>query len=270
MRPLSGKVAIVTGGARGIGLTYALRLASLGANIAVTDLNLQSAEQFKREAERLVGGSLEATLRGQDVDVLLGEFNAADGEANVAFARRVHERWGRIDVLVANAGGGSDTSGSFASELKLASAIATFERNFFSTVASCTAVAPYMKAQGSGKIINIGSMAGAAAFSGRSADYAAAKAAVAHYTRMLAQDLAAHGVNVNAIAPGFIASGQWQARFAHDDPREVEEWAAKVPMGRVGTPEDCANVVQFLATSLSDYVTGEVIAVDGGMLRGAR
>lgn len=270
MKPLSGKVAIITGGARGIGLTYALRLASLGANVAVADLNLRSAEQYKREAERLAGGSLEETLRSQDVDVLLGEFNAADGEANIAFARRVHERWGHIDVLVANAGGGSNTSGSYAAELSVASVVATFERNFLSTVATCTAVAPYMKAQRGGKIITVASMAGCAAFSGRSADYAAAKAAVAHYTRMLAQDLAAHGVNVNAIAPGFIASGQWQARFAHDDPQEIEEWAAKVPMGRVGTPEDCANVVQFLATSLSDYVTGEVIAVDGGMLRGAR
>ena len=111
-------------------------------------------------------------------------------------------------------------------------------------------------------------MAGVAALNGRAADYAAAKAAVAHYTRMLAQDLAAYNVNVNAIAPGFIASGQWQARFAHDDPKEMQEWAAKVPMGRLGTPDDCTNAIQFLCTSLSDYITGQVIAVDGGMTRG--
>ena len=268
MKPLSGKVAIVTGAARGIGLTYALRLASLGANLAVTDMNLKSAEQYKLEADRLIDGSIEATLRAHDVDVLLGEFDATNSEANVDFARRVHERWGRIDVLIANAGGGSNTNGSLASQLELASVRNTFERNFYSTVATCTAVAPYMKRQRAGKIINIASMAGASALSGRAADYAAAKAAVAHYTRMLAQDLAADGVNVNAVAPGYIASGQWQARFAHDDPRELSEWAAKVPMGRLGTPEDCANVIEFLSTSLSDYVTGQVIAVDGGMTRG--
>lgn len=268
MRPLSGKVAIVTGGARGIGLTYALRLASLGANIAITDLNLKSAEQYKLEADRLVDGSLEATLRKHDVDVLLGEFDACDTEANAAFAQRVHDRWGRLDVLVCNAGGGSNTGGSFASQLELASVRNTFERNFFSTVATCTAVAPYMKSQRAGKIINIASMAGVSALSGRAADYASAKAAVAHYTRMLAQDLAPHGINVNGIAPGYIASGQWQARFAHDDPHEMQEWAAKVPLGRLGTPEDCANLIEFLSTSLSDYVTGQVIAVDGGMTRG--
>ncbi|HZR03808.1 MAG TPA: SDR family oxidoreductase [Burkholderiales bacterium] len=268
MRPLAGRVAIVTGAARGIGLTYALRLAALGANTAITDIDLKSAAQYKREADRLVDGSVEATLRNQDVDVLLGEFNAADAEANAAFARRVYDQWGRIDILVANAGGGSNSAGSFASELNDASVRSTFERNFFATVATCTAVAPYMKKQRSGKIINIASMAGAAALSGRAADYASAKAAVAHYTRMLAQDLAPFGINVNAIAPGYIASGQWQARFAHDDPQELEQWAAKVPMGRLGTPEDCADVIQFLSTSLSDYVTGQVIAVDGGMTRG--
>ena len=268
MKALSGKVAIVTGAARGIGLSYALRLASLGANIAIADMNLKSAAQYPLEAERLVDGSLEATLRAHGVEVLLGEYDASDSEANVEFVRSVHGRWGRIDVLIANAGGGSNTSGALASQLEAASARSVFERNFFSTVASCTAVAPYMKAQRAGKIINIASMAGLAALSGRAADYASAKAAVAHYTRMLAQDLASYGINVNAIAPGFIASGQWQARFAHDDPQQLKEWAAKVPLGRLGTPDDCANAIEFLSTPLSDYVTGQVIAVDGGMTRG--
>lgn len=269
MKTLSGKVAIVTGGARGIGLGYAERLASLGANIAVCDLNLKSAEQYPLEAGRLVEGSLEKTLRKHGTDVLLAEFNAADPEANKAFAAAVHARWGRIDVVVCNAGGGSDTEGSNASELKPDTILTTFERNFYSTVYTCTAVAPYMKAQRSGKIINIASLAGIMALgNGRAADYAAAKAAVAHYTRVLAQDLAPHGVTANAIAPGFIASGQWQARFGKNDQEVLDGWAKQVPMGRLGTPEDCANVVQFLSTSLSDYVTGQVIPVDGGICRG--
>ena len=269
MRELSGKVAIVTGGARGIGLTYAERLASLGANIAVCDLNLKSAEQYPLEAERLVDGSLEKTLRKYGCDVHLGEFDACDPEAVQTYAAAVHACWGRIDVLVCNAGGGSDTEGSHASVIKPESMRKAFDRNFFSTVYSCTTVAPYMKAQRAGKIINIASMAGVMALgTGRSADYASAKAAVAHYTRMLAQDLAGHGVTANAIAPGFIASGQWRARFAKNDQKMMDDWASKVPLARLGTPEDCANVIQFLSTSLSDYVTGQVIAVDGGMCRG--
>ena len=117
MKPLSGKEAIVTGGARGIGLGYAERLATLGAHIAVCDLNLKSAEQYPLEAERLVDGSLEKTLRKHDTDVFLAQFNAADAQANKAFAAAVHARWGRIDVVVCNAGGGSETEGSNASEL---------------------------------------------------------------------------------------------------------------------------------------------------------
>ena len=269
MKELNGKVAIVTGGARGIGLTYALRLASLGANIAVCDLNLKSAEQYPLEAARLIDGNLEKTLRQYDSDVHLAEFDACDPAAMQNFATAVNARWGRIDVLVCNAGGGSDTEGSHASVLKPESMKKTFDRNFFSTVYSCTAVAPFMKARRSGKIINIASMAGVMAMpAGRSADYASAKAAVAHYTRTLAQDLAAHGVTANAIAPGFIASGQFQTRFGKNDQQVLGELAKKVPLGRLGTPEDCANAIQFLSTSLSDYVTGQVIAVDGGMVRG--
>ena len=269
MKELTGKVAMVTGAARGIGLTYALRLSALGANVAVCDLNLKSAEQYPLEAERLIEGSLEKTLRQHDGDVHLGEFDACDPAAMQDFAAAVNERWGRIDVLVCNAGGGSDTEGSHASVLKPESMRRTFDRNFFSTVYSCTAVAPFMKAQRSGKIINIASMAGVMAMpAGRSADYASAKAAVAHYTRTLAQDLAPHGVTANAIAPSFIASGQFQTRFGKNDQKVLDDIAKRVPMGRLGTPDDCANVVQFLATSLSDYVTGQVIAVDGGMVRG--
>ena len=150
MRELSGKVAIVTGGARGIGLTYAERLASLGANIAVCDLNLKSAEQYPLEAERLVDGSLEKTLRKYGCDVHLGEFDACDPDAVQTYAAAVHARWGRIDVLVCNAGGGSDTEGSHASVIKPESMRKAFDRNFFSTVYSCTAVAPYMKTQRAG------------------------------------------------------------------------------------------------------------------------
>ena len=266
LKALTGKVAIVTGGARGIGLTYALRLASLGAHVATSDLNLGSAQQYPLEAERLVGGSLEKTLAQHGTEVHLAEFDAVDQEANERFAQAVHARWGRIDVVICNAGGGSDTEASFASELKLASARTTFDRNFFSTVATCTAVAPFMKAQRSGKIVNISSMAGVMSGGGRSADYAAAKAAVAHYTRKLAHDLAPHGATANAIAPGYIASGQFRARFGKNDEAVLQDIAKLVPLGRLGTPEDCANVIEFLSTSLSDYVTGQVIPICGGMV----
>ncbi len=265
---LRGKVAIVTGGARGMGLSYAERLASLGAKIAVSDLHLDSAKAYAFEADRLVAGDLESTLKRYQTDVFLAQVDAADPDATQRFVHDTRSRWGRVDIVVCNAGGGSDTQGSFASQLSLDAIMTTFNRNLFSTMNTCRAVAPIMQEQKSGKIVNIASLAGIMAYGpGRAADYATAKAAVAHYTRVLAQEMAPYGVTVNAIAPGLIATGQWQARFGKNDAATLDNFAKSVPLGRLGTAGDCTNVVQFLTTSLSDYVTGQVIAVDGGISR---
>jgi 3-oxoacyl-[acyl-carrier protein] reductase len=270
MKSLAGKVAVVTGGARGLGLEYALRLASLGADVAVCDKNLHSASEYEEESLRLVNGSVADTIARAGARHLVREVDVSRRVQVDAFIKEVRAEFGRIDVLVCNAGGGGNLGGSQASQLEEESTRATLDRNYMSTVFSATAVAPFMKAQRSGKIINIASFMGSMALgAGLGADYAVAKAAVSHYTRYLAQDLAEHGVTANAIAPGFIATGQFKTRLLAADPARHAEWLSSIPLKRFGEPGDCANLVAFLSTAASDYITGQVICIDGGLMRGA-
>ena len=141
------------------------------------------------------------------------------------------------------------------------------EMNLFGTVYSCNAVAPIMKQQHSEKIITVSSVAGTApSADGGYAHYGAAKAAIAHYTRYLAQDLGPFGITVNCTAPGVIATGRIMATVILGSSNR--DRAELVALRRLGTVEDCAKVVEFLATDLSDYVTGTVIPIDGGLVRG--
>src|ERR1700745_1243131 len=192
-----------------------------------------------------------------------------DPEAVEAMVARVIQEWGRVDVLVANAGGGRgrpmDTNAS-----TLASALLQLvtEMNLFGTVYSCNAVAPTMKQQRSGKIITVSSVAGTApSADGGYAHYGAAKAAIAHYTRYLAQDLGPFGITVNCIAPGVIATGRIMQTVIPGSSNSNRDRAEQVALRRLGTVEDCAKVVEFLATDLSDSISGAVIAIDGGLAR---
>jgi 3-oxoacyl-[acyl-carrier protein] reductase len=143
------------------------------------------------------------------------------------------------------------------------------EMNLFGTIYSCNTVAPVMKQQRSGKIITVSSVAGTApSVDGGYAHYGAAKAAIAHYTRYLAQDLGPFGITANCIAPGVIATGRIMATVIPGSVQRNRDRAELVALRRLGTVEDCAKVVEFLATDLSDYVTGAVIPVDGGLVRG--
>jgi 3-oxoacyl-[acyl-carrier protein] reductase len=205
MDKLDGKVAIVTGAARGLGRAYAKRLAGLGAKVAVADLNLRSYEEFEAEAEAkdMTADSTVAEIEAVGGTALGIEMDVSDHEAVEAMVARVVQEWGRVDVLVANAGGGRgrpiDTK---ASALDPALLHLVTEMNLFGTVYSCNAVAPIMKQQRSGKIITVSSVAGTApSADGGYAHYGAAKAAIAHYTRYLAQDLGPFGITANCIAP---------------------------------------------------------------------
>jgi 3-oxoacyl-[acyl-carrier protein] reductase len=268
MGKLDEKVAIVTGAARGLGRAYAKRLAGLGAKVAVADLDLRSYEEFEAEAKDMTGDSTVAEIEASGGTALGIEVDVRDQEAVEAMVARVVKEWGRVDVLVANAGGGRgrpmDTK---ASTLDPALLQLVTEMNLFGTVYSCSAVAPIMKQQRSGKIITVSSVAGTApSADGGYAHYGAAKAAIAHYIQYL--DLGPFGITANCIAPGVIATGRIMATVIPGSIQSNGDRAELVALRRLGTVEDCAKVVEFLATDLSDYVTGAVIPIDGGLVRG--
>lgn len=265
MGELQDKVAIVTGAARGLGRAYALRLAALGCKVAACDINLKSHEEFEEEAEQMSAGSVVDEVVASGGSAMGFEFDVSDRASVDAMVADVNSAWGRVDVLVANAGGGrgslAETKASIVSPelLELVTKI-----NLFGTVHCCSAVAPIMKEQRSGKIITVSSHAGqVAGLGGGYAHYGANKAAIAHYTRYLAQELGRFGINVNCVSPGMIATARVMKLVEGKDDGVMKEIALR----RYGTPEDCANVIEFLATDLSRYVTGALIPIDGGWNR---
>lgn len=266
MGKLTGKVAVVTGAARGLGRAYALKLAKLGADVGIIDIDLKSYEQFEGE---FIGEQYETV-----VDELkeLG-VKAFGAEADISKKDQVQEAFseitkhlGEVDILVANAGGGTGPlEGNKASEIKPNELQIVLERNLFGTIHSVEAVAAGMKKKGSGKIVTVTSVTGLQAQPGGNySHYAATKAAIVNYTKYLAQDLGPYNITVNAIAPGYIGTGRLNEQFKKAG---VETYSDQTALKRLGTPEDCANVIEFLTTNQSDYVTGTVIDVTGGLLR---
>lgn len=269
MRSLDGKVAVVTGGARGIGRGYAKRLAALGARVAVLDIDLRSYREFEDEADSMTAPGTVAEIEAAGGLACGLQVDVTDPQAARAAVEQIIALWGRVDVLVANAGGGSGSPATTkAGSLDPAELAFVTATNLFGTVHSVIAVVPFMKEQRSGKIITVGSLAATRpSADGSLAHYAAAKAAIAHYTRYLAQDLGPFGITANCIAPGVTASGRIAATVLAGEVQN-SPLIETIALRRIGTVEDCANVLEFLATSLSDYVTGAVIPVDGGMRTG--
>jgi 3-oxoacyl-[acyl-carrier protein] reductase len=271
MGKLDGKVAIVTGAARGLGRAYARRLADLGARVAVTDLDLQSYGEFEAERAAMNGSTTVEEIRAEGGEALGFEFDVGDRTAVFDMVADVKRAWGRVDVLVANAGGGRGTTQETkASEVDPELMELVVRMNLYGTYHCCSAVAPVMKAQESGRIVTVASYAGSVAGpSGGYAHYGAAKAAIAHYSRYLAQELGPYNINVNCIAPGFIGTGRIMAKMQDESgtARAAPKLSDQIALRRYGTPEDCAKVIEFLATDLSDYVTGALIPIDGGWNR---
>lgn len=263
---IAGKTALVTGGARGLGRSYALQLAERGANVAIADVDLAAYEEYEREREQVTEESVEAEIESHGVESIGIEVDVTDPAEVEAMAEEVDDAFGSIDIVVANAGGGVGAPDETrASDIPLDDLHATVERNLYGTIYTCMAVAPYMKEQGSGKIITVSSQAGREATpTGGYAHYGAAKAGIIMYTKYLAQDLGEHGVTANVIAPGYIGTGRLMESFER---RGVETFEKQVALGRLGEPEDCAPVVEFLASDASRYVTGTVIPIDGGSTR---
>ena len=274
-RKLSGKTALITGGARGLGRAYALRLAGLGADIAIIDRNLQAASVYEFEKQQLTAETVMAECEALGVRAIGLEVDLTNRAATESAVASVVEKLSRIDIAICNAGGGTVTfaderkttpGANDAGDLVTTATPSDFTDETLSRVLdinvqtcmyTCAAVAPIMKRQRSGKIITVSSTAGVDA-KGSYFPYGTAKAAIIHYTRALAQELGPFGINVNSIAPGIIRTGRLGDR---------SHLADGIALRREGTAEDCAGVVEFLATDLSAYVTGRTILIDGGMLR---
>lgn len=247
-KKLTGKVALVTGAGRGLGRAYALHLAGLGADVVVNDISLQAHIEYDEE---LSADSVSDEIEALGVRSLGIEADVTQVDQVQAMVERIEQAFGRLDILVTNAGGAL-----FGQDFPR-----TLDLNLMGTILCCQAVAPLMKRQRSGKIVTVGSQAGLIGRSG--SPYAVSKAGVIHYTRGLAAELGPYNINVNCIAPGWILSSRAiaQGRAEKEKRAQLE---SQIALGRLGLPEDCAKVVEFLVTDLSDYVTGQTICVCGG------
>jgi NAD(P)-dependent dehydrogenase (short-subunit alcohol dehydrogenase family) len=259
---LSGKVAMVTGAARGIGRACALRLAAAGADVVVVDRDLAAAKEF---GEQLTASGVAAEVAALGRRSAEYELDLVDAQATRRLVAEVAGRFGRIDVLVAMAGGAiTPMEGSLPSTMPAADVERVFQVNLTTAVNTAQAVAPVMVGQGSGSIVTVTGASAIAAFpGGRLAHYGAAKLAVLHYTRSLASELGPAGVRANCVSPGTTLSSRVAAQ-AQDRGLGTAEQAAAVPLGRLGTPEDIAGAVLFLAGDLAGFVTGQCLSVCGG------
>ena len=244
---LKGKCAIITGASRGLGKAIALKLASLGANIV---LNYRSSEKEAVEVEN------EIKEMGVEVISVKGDISKlAEVENLVAVAK---EKFGNIDIMINNAGITKDTLILRMKEEDFDSVIDVNLKGVFNCLKSIT---PIMVKQKHGKIISISSVVGISGNAGQ-VNYAASKAGIIGMTKSLAKEVGSRGINVNAVAPGFIETDMTDAL----GDKVKEEAKKSIPLKRLGKAEDVANVVAFLSSESSDYVTGQVIQVDGGML----
>jgi 3-oxoacyl-[acyl-carrier protein] reductase len=244
---LTGKVALITGGAFGIGESITRKLASLGAHVVINyNKSVQPAQTLKSELEAL----------GSQVEIV--QANISSFEEAAQLVEKAIARFGRIDILVNNAGITQDSLIMRMNEDQFDQVIQT---NLKGSWAMSKHVIKYMVKQRAGKIINISSVVALTGSAGQT-NYAASKAGVIGLTKALAREVAKRGITVNAIAPGLIRT-QMTASL---DEAILKSYLEQIPMGRPGEAEEVANLVGFLASDLANYITGQTIAIDGGMV----
>lgn len=250
MQLLAGKKVLITGGTAGIGREIALQFAAQGAHVAIFGTHLERSEQVAKELE-LARVALDQRFQALVVNV--SDKSCVDGAVG-----SILSQWGQIDILINNAGITRDGLLMRMSEEDWDQVINV---NLKSVYNLCHAlVRPMVKAK-RGKIINISSVVGLTGNAGQT-NYAASKSGMIGFTKALAQELATRNICVNCIAPGFIQTKMTEVL----NQEQREALVKKIPMGRMGTPQDIANAAIFLASSFSDYMTGQVLTVDGGMV----
>ena len=243
---LTGKTALITGAARGIGKAIALKFAEEGANVAFTDLVIDEN-----------GKATEAEIAAKGVKAKGYASNAADFAQAEEVIKLVKEDFGSIDILVNNAGITKDGLMLRMTEAQWDAVIAVNLKSAFNFIHACV---PVMMRQRKGSIINMASVVGVHGNAGQS-NYAASKAGLIALAKSVAQEMGSRGIRANAIAPGFIETAMTAALS-----EEVrKEWMKAIPLRRGGKPEDIADVATFLASDMSSYISGQVIQVDGGM-----
>lgn len=246
MKLLEGKVALITGGARGIGKSIAVRFASEGANVAFSDLKY---DEFAIELEKELS-AFGIKAKGYAAD-------ASSFDASEELVNKVAEDFGRIDILINNAG---ITRDNLLLRMPEADWDLVIKVNLKSIFNMTKAVQKVMLKQRYGSIVNMSSVVGIEGNAGQT-NYSASKAGLIGFTKSIAQELGSRNIRCNAVAPGFI-----ETHMTAQLPEDIrKEWITKIPLRRGGKPEDVADVTLFLASELSSYVTGQVISVCGGM-----
>ncbi len=265
---LAGKVAWVTGSSRGIGRVVADHLAGLGAKVAVHGTTPVSTRAFN-EADSLEAVA-SAIAEANDADVLAVHGDLTDDATVKSLAAEIRERFGRIDILINNAGGDIGSQGTAGAKagkpvendavnVSLEDVRTVLDRNLMTCILVCREVVPEMMERASGWVVTIGSIAG---LGGHRSEvvYGTAKAAVHEYTRCLAAQLRPYGVYANVIAPGEIITARFEASRPTRDERKVHEGA----LTRYGWPDEVAKAVEFLVTPDSSYISGQILRIDGG------
>jgi 3-oxoacyl-[acyl-carrier protein] reductase len=243
---MKGRVAIVTGGARGIGRAIAEKLASLGANVLIADMLLELAEKSASEITQMTQNKIGAV-----------SVNVTDGKSVADMLDHALNEFGKVDILVNNAGITRDT---LILRMEEADWDAVLNVNLKGAFNCSKAVIRPMMKQRYGRIVNISSVSGQMGQAGQT-NYSASKAGLIGFTKALAREVASRQITVNAVAPGYIPTS-----LTNDLSDELKQYMLRLtPVGRMGKPEEIAAAVAFLASEEAAYITGQVLAVDGGM-----